>query len=167
MTVVQRALFVSTGLATGLLALGYGLSGQWTWSPLIVAVGLLWLLGQWRGWGWVASVGLVVCAGIAILGFWADLGVGWLWFGMVAALTTWDLDHFVRRMRSVHRVERAGDLERRHLQRLLIVNGLSLLITAVALGIEIKFSFATALLLGALAVLGLSQAIGFLMRQSD
>jgi hypothetical protein len=39
--------FISIGLATVGLALGYSLSGLWVWMPLVVVVGLLWLVGQW------------------------------------------------------------------------------------------------------------------------
>ena len=88
-------------------------------------------------------------------------------FGMSAALAAWDLDYFAQRLRSVEYTTRAHDLERRHLRRLLVVEGLGLLLGAVALGVKVRFSFATACLLGLVAVLGLSQAVGFLRHESD
>jgi hypothetical protein len=166
-----RLLPASIGLATCALALGYALGGLWAWTPLIVALGFLWLLGQWRGRGWMTSVGLVFFVGVATGGLWLDLAAGWMLFGMVAALSAWDLDYFAQRLRSVEwaetLAERRRDLERRHLWRLLLVDGLGLLLAAVALGVEVKLSFGAAFLLGLLAVLGLSQAIGFLRRESD
>ena len=61
----------------------------------------------------------------------------------------------------------ARDLEQRHLQRLLTVDGLGLLLGAVALGIRIEVGFGTAFLLGLLAILGLSRAIRSIGGESD
>ncbi len=158
---------ITTALAAGALALGYGLSGLWTWMLLVLALGLLWLLGQRRGWGWMASAVLVLFVIAAASGLWFGLVAGWMLSGVVAALSAWDLDHFALRLRSVERVEGAHELERRHLRRLLIADGLGLLLAALALRVEIELSFGVALLLGLFAVLGLGQVIGFLRRESD
>jgi hypothetical protein len=162
-----RLLPISIGLTTCAFALGYALGGLWAWTPFIMALGLLWLLGRWRGWGWMASLELVLFAGVAAGGLWQELAAGCLLFGMGAALAAWDLDYFAQRLKSVGYIERAHDLERCHLQRLLVVEGLGMLLAAVALGTKVKFGFATACLLGLIAVLGLSQAVGFLRHESD
>ena len=161
-----KLLPVSIGLTACALALGYATSGLWTEALLIAALGFLWLLGRWYGWGWVASVALVFFVGAAVVGLWLNLGAGWMLLGVVAALCAWDLDHFVQRLMSVGRVERERELERAHLQRLLIVSGLGFLLAAVALGINVKLDFGAVFLLALLAVLGLSRAIGFLRRES-
>jgi hypothetical protein len=162
-----RLVSLSVGLATCALALGYALGGYWTWAPFIVALGPLWLLGLWRDWGWMASLGLVLFIGAAVGGFYLDLTAGWMLLGAVAALVAWDLHSFRQRLRSVGRVGGARELERRHLWRLLVVSGLGLLLAGTALGIKVKFSFAVACLLGLLAALGLNRTIGFLRRESD
>ena len=159
--------FGSIVLAASALALGYGLSGLWVGALPVAAVGLLWLLGQRRGWGWVASVALALLVGAAAAGLWLGLGVGWMLVGVVAALSAWDLGHFARRMAAVKRVAGARDLERRHLRRLLIVDGLGLLLAVVAHEIEVGFGFGVAFLLGLLAVVGLGRAIRFLRHESD
>ncbi len=164
---ISKLLPISIILAAFVLALGYGLGGLWTETALVVVVGFLWLLGRWRGWGWMASVGLTFFVGAAAVGLWLNVGPGWTLLGVVAALSAWDLDHFVHRLERVGRVEDARYLERRHLERLLIVDGLGLLLGAVALRVKVEFGFGVALLLGLMAVLGLSQVIGFLRRESD
>ena len=63
--------------------------------------------------------------------------------------------------------DKARELETRHLQRLSIVSGLGLLLAAAPLLVTVRLGFGVALLLGALAVLGLGLPIGFLKRQSD
>lgn len=158
---------ISTILATSVLAVSYGLAGVLIGAPLLSALGLLWLLGQRRGWGWATSVALVLFVGAAALGLWLDVGAGWMLLGAVAALSAWDLDHFAQRMRTVKQIKGARNLERRHLQRLLTVDGLGLLLGGVALGIEIEVGFGTAFLLGLLAILGLSWAIQPIRRESD
>jgi hypothetical protein len=162
-----RLLPISIGLTTCAFALGYTLGGLWNWTPFIIALGLLWLLGRWRGWDWMASAELVLFAGVAAGGPCQEWAAGCMLFGMGAALAAWDLDYFAQRLRSVEYTPRAHDLERRHLGRLLVVEGLGLLLGAVALGVKVRFSFATACLLGLVAVLGLSQAVGFLRHESD
>jgi hypothetical protein len=170
-TTTAKSLPISIGLTTWALALGYARSGLWAWTSLIVALGGLWLLGQWRGWGWMASVGLVFFVVAAAAGLWLNLATGWMLLGVVAALATWDLDHFVQRLRSVGGdetpAEQWRELEQRHLRRLLIVDGLGLLLALVALEIKVKLSFGIAFSLGLLAVLGLSRVIGFLRRESE
>ncbi|MCP4536134.1 MAG: hypothetical protein GY832_03220 [Chloroflexi bacterium] len=164
-----KLLFSSTILATGVLALGYGLSGFWIGAALVTVHGFLWLIGQRHDWGWMASPMLVLFLIAASIGLRLNVQDGWMLLGMVAALSAWDLDHFVQRLSRVGQdcVEETHNLERRHLERLLIVNGLSLLFGMVALGIEVEFGFGTVLLLGLLAILGLSRVVGILRRESD
>ncbi len=164
---IAKLLPISIILSASVLALGCGLNGLWTWVEFVVAVGSLWLLGRWRGWGWMAFVGLASFVGAAAAALWLGVGAGWTLFGVTAALSAWDLDHFAQRLSRVEQTDGTRALERRHLERLLIVDGLGLLLGAVALGIKIEFGFGAALLLGLIAVLGLSQAIGFLRRESD
>ena len=166
---IAKLLFSSTILATVALALGYGLVGLWTGAIFVTALGFLWLIGQRRGWGWMASVMLMLFVSAASIGLRLNAQDGWMLFGVVAALSAWDLDHFAQRLSGVgqDRVEETRELERRHLERLLIVDGLGLLFGVVALGIEVDLGFGTVLLLGLLAILGLSRVVGILRRESD
>jgi len=161
------ALFVSIVLATFALVLGYALHGLWAGVLFIVALGAFWLLAQRRGWDWIASVELVIFVGTAVVGLGLTSRAGWMLLGVVAALAAWDLDHFAQRMKKGGHIEGAQALERRHLLRLLVVSGLGLLLAAVALEIKITLQMGTALLLGVLAILCLSRAVGFLRRESD
>jgi hypothetical protein len=156
-----------TVLAAAVFAVGYGLNELWGGAVTVGVVGAFWMVGQWRRWRWVTSVALVLLMGAAVMGLWLGVGGGWMLVGVVTALVAWDLDRFVWRMRAAGRVESADTLERRHLQRLLIVGGAGLLLGAVALSFRIRLGFAVAFLLALLAVLGLSQAVSFLRREGD
>jgi hypothetical protein len=174
MTVTARTRFIgpiligtilSGILATAALGVSYGLGGHWAGALVILSVGLIWLLAQWRGWDWMASGELVFTLGAAVFGLWLGLGTGWMLCAVVAAISAWDLDHFAQRLRSVGRVEGKQELERRHLRRLLVMDALGLLLAALATVLQFRLGFGAALLLGVLAVLGLSRLIGFLRRQ--
>jgi hypothetical protein len=166
-SLTAKALPASIVLATGALGLGYGLNGSWSIVIIIAALGALWLVGQWLGWGWTASVELVCFVIIAAVGQVMRPGNGWTLTGVVGALSAWDLHHFAQRLRGSGQVEGTRALERRHFQRLLVVAGAGLLLGAVALGARIELGFGIALLLGVLAVLGLTRTTRFLRRQSD
>jgi hypothetical protein len=120
----------------------------------------------------MASVGLVFFVGTAAGGIWQGLQAGWMLLGVVAALAAWDLHHFGQRLKSVGwddapaEWRRVGhDPERRHFRRLLIVNGLGMLLATVAFGTKIRFNLGIAFLLGLLAIVGLSRVVGFLRRE--
>jgi hypothetical protein len=162
-----RLLPITLGLTAIALAMGYAVGGAWTFSPILLATGVLWWIGQKRHWNGLASVAWVGFVVAAAMGLWVGLPAGWMLVGVVAALSAWDLDHFARRLRGVERVEMQPALEWLHLWRLVSVDSLGLLLAGVALVIRYKFSFGMALFLGLVAVLGLSQMVSYLRRESD
>lgn len=164
---VAGALTASGLDAAGLEAAGSGPQGRWLGTAVVGLLAVLWLLGYWRGLAWVAAVGLVGFTAAAAMGLLMGLAAGWMVSGLLAALCAWDLHRFALRLRGVERVETRGDLERRHLQRLLTVVGLGLLAAFLALRIEIRLTFLMALLLGLMAVWGLSRVVILYRRESD
>ena len=168
-TLVPVCVVLSAGAlsADALAASGLSLQLRWLWAAAVGLVAVLWLLGYWRGLAWVASVGLVGLVVAAAAGLMLGLGAGWMVFGLVVALCAWDLHRLVLCLNSVEQVEGEAILERRHLQRLLLVAGLGSLLAALALEIEVRLTFLMALLLGLLAAWGLSRAVDFLRRESD
>jgi hypothetical protein len=162
----KAAWLASIGLAAGAIALGYGRGESWRGTAFALGVGLLWLLDTRRDGGGMATVGLVSLVGAAAVGLWLGLRAGWMLFGVVAALSAWDLDHFARRLWRAEQTEKVRHLEATHLRRLAIVDGVALLISTAALGIRVTLGFGAALLLGGLAILGLTRAVG-LLRSED
>ncbi len=162
-----RLLPITIGLAAIILAIGYSVGGEWKVSLILLAMGALWWVGHKRHWNLVGSAALVGFVVGAAVGLWMGLPAGWMLVGVVAALSAWDLDHFAQRLRGVERVEMQPALERLHLRRLVSVDGLGLLLAGTALVVQYKFSFDVALVLGLVAVLGLSQMVSYLRRESD
>jgi len=165
--VSQKALVVLTVLATGVLAIGYASRGLWSWVILIIAFGALWLFAQRPGWGWAASLGLIFFVVAAARGIFLDMPTGWLLLGVVATLSAWDLDHFIRRLKQARPVEKALDLERRHLKWLTIIAGVGLVLGGIAIVLEVKLKFGWMLILGMVLILSLSRLIELLGRKGD
>lgn len=157
---------ISIGLATLILASGYAISLRWFEVIIIALIGLLWLTGRQCGWAWTVSLGFMLFVGAAAFGIWLELPSALMLCGTVATLAAWDLDGFSARLQRAKRIEGQQQLQRSHLWRLLIVSALGLLLGGVALGVRVEFGFWSALLLGILAILGLSRTIGFLRRES-
>jgi hypothetical protein len=87
--------------------------------------------------------------------------------GLVAALTAWDMAAFLRGLHGVDRVVDRRALERQHLLRLLLVDSLSLLLGALALGLQVSFGFGLVVLLGLAMILALSGVVRFVRRESN
>jgi hypothetical protein len=153
---------MSSLLAAAALTAGYALSGRWLWAVVFALLGFLWLAGQRRDWEATTSIMLFLFVVGCVNGINQGVATPWLLVGLVTALSAWDLDHFTRKLRKAEQIDEVRVLEQRHLRRLLIVDGLSLLLAALALTIRVEIPFGLALILGLLAVLGISQAVGFL-----
>jgi len=167
MKLTSRILPISTIIAAGALAVGYGLNNQPLGVLFFVALGLLWVVGQRYEKPIIASLSLLCFVIGAVFGGWYGVKSGWLLCSITAALLAWDLNHFIHHMQDTKNVENARALERAHLQRLGVVGGLGLLLSASALTIRINLGFSVVFGLGLIAVFGLSRLIRYLRRESD
>jgi hypothetical protein len=156
---VKRPAAISIGLAALLPASGYMLNGSWAGASASLALGAFWLAGLWRGWQGTDALGLLGLVAIAGAGVWLGLAPALMLAGVVAALAGWDLDRFAQRLRRAEHVVGEIELARAHLRRLLVVAGIGLGLGGVTLVLQMALSFGWALLLGMLAILGLSRAI--------
>lgn len=157
----------SAGLSVLILAFGFALSGLWVGALAVLAAGLLWLLGQWRGLGWTSSALLVLQTAAAAVATLSAVGDGWSVLGLAAALVAWDLDQFAQRMGAAGRVDDAAGQERLHIRRLMAVVGIGGLLAAIGLVAQVRLSFGVALLLAALMMLCMSLIIGTMRRMGD
>jgi hypothetical protein len=148
------------GTATLALTLGYAGQALWAGSGICVAIGLLWLGGQWRGAVWAADVCLAGWVGLAAFGAWQSLPAGWMLLGVAAALAAWDIEHFAGRLRGAGHVTQRAELTRAHLGRLAIVVAIGLGLGAAALGLRLELTFGWAILVAGLAIYSLSRLLG-------
>lgn len=164
---ITAAMFACLVLATATLAPAFAWHGRWAEALLITGIAGLALAGQWRGWQRTASLALVTFVAAAALAMSLGLGKGQALVAVVAGLCMWDLAHYSLRLRSVPIDDHRHALDRRHISRLLIVAAAGVALGILATGLRIKIGLGAALALGLLAVVGLSEAIGYLRRQGD
>ena len=158
---------ICIGLSTFLIVLSYAINQFWIASLLITILGILWMVGYIKGWKWQASVMFTLFIGASAIGLWLNLSQWLILLSMVGAISAWDLDHFTQRMRYAGLVVERPNLEKYHIKRLLVVNLFGLLLSVIALNVQVKLGFGAILLLGMIAVLGLSQVIIFLKGKSS
>jgi NADH:ubiquinone oxidoreductase subunit 3 (subunit A) len=164
---VKYLAHAAIGLATLALALSFVVARLWPAAAFVAAWGGMWIAGQHVGWGWTGGAGLTGFIVMAVLGIWSNVTPLGALAATVTALGAWDLQRFTARLGAVDRVEDEAGLTRAHLQRLLPVLLVGLLAGFVALEVRLALSFGWALVLGALAILGLSRAIGFIQRKGE
>jgi hypothetical protein len=155
------------GTATMILAAGHALNALWSVALMIVAVGLLWLIGQWRGLNWTASLGFTLFVLATIYGTLQGISLLWLLPGILTTLVAWDLSHFGQYLSSVEDVRKETNLRWHHFLRLGIIIGLGSFLSISAISFETELHLMWAILLGLMAIIGLSQAVRFLQRESD
>jgi hypothetical protein len=162
---ISRALNVGILTTAGALAAAYGLSGFWVPAIAILLMGVLWIGSQRTRWTWLGWLMMALFSAAAAAGALLGLRPTLLVVGLVGALSAWDLDGLASQLERVDAVERECVLKRRHLRRLLVVDGVGVVCAILALTIRVTVSFGVALMLGLIAILGLSRAIGFLQRE--
>jgi hypothetical protein len=146
------------------LLAGFGLHGDWLVASIVLGLGLVWLAGQRRGWGWLVSLGLVIFVGLAALGLYSGVVSLWILLATLGALSAWDLAYFARRLEQTPNVDGAAAMKQTHFRRLQIVVGVGLLLGLAALSWQPQLTFSQAVLLGLLMVLSLSWVVGFIRR---
>jgi hypothetical protein len=115
----------------------------------------------WRGLASPLFLVLVVLAG---LGIYQGATPLWMFLGTVAALITWDLDHFVAYLAQAEEIEAEAALQQAHLKRLQLTTILSLLLGGAALALQLNLNFGFAIFLTLLMVVSLALAVRFIRR---
>ena len=153
---------ISLILAGASLSYAMWMSGY----EILSAMTVLWLLLWWYSLGFsydnASSVFFAGYAGLCLIGSYLGLRPILLLVGIIAVLSTWDADQFLRRWKDEGAVADIKAIEKKHLLRLLVVDGIGFLLAGVGLTFRVQLSFAMMLLIGALAVVSLSALIGIL-----
>jgi hypothetical protein len=160
-----RLLFGAIFLAAGAVAVGFALAGFWLGVVLAFLWSGFWIVSIVRrafSFGSLALVGYSLLAFFAVTnGAWA----GWLLLALLAALAGWSLEYLVYKLLLVEDEAVAAEMTASHIRRLGPALGLGLLITGAALLVHYRSSFWLALVIGSLAVIGLTRFIA-LIRQA-
>jgi hypothetical protein len=155
-------LFVTIGLGSAALAAGYTLLGLWSFAGVAVGLTAFWYAGIYYEWGWANGIAFLAFWGLAVAGAVYGVGVIWLASGLVAALAAWELSNFTKRMQPFPHNDMLDLIARRHLWRLLTVSLVSTVLVIISLGFQLSLPFGWAFVRALVALLGLSQAVGYL-----
>ncbi len=160
----RRLSFVLALLSTGLLTSGYFLSSQFWKGGIILAIGIVWMVGLAFRWIWVSRLCLFLYFGVAAYGLLIALPAPLMIPGAIFTLLTWDLAEFQNRMDIVPTEGDYFALEKSHLVRLfsvaLVGGGLSFF----ALEIHLIPSFGVLVILILFIVWGIVRMVNWLIK---
>jgi hypothetical protein len=157
--VIAVGLFLCTFLSIALMAAGYSSAGMDIQTFGLVAVGLVWMIGQVR-WTWVATIGLSLMTLAAALGMMYGLPMSWMVGGFLFALISWDLVEFRSRIKQGSEEDPLNRLALNHFIRLRLVLILGFGVLALTRFIRLRFNFEMAALLALVGVWGISLLVG-------
>lgn len=144
------------GITIALLMSRYAIGGQGAWLPMIVGIVALWLIGTWRAWPDIETVGFILVVGAVAVGGWLGLPAWGLGAVVIMALISWDMGRL--RLRLAQTAYRPM-LLLAHARRLSLVIIIGLSLMTVALEITLSLNFLVALLLGLFTVISLSSLV--------
>jgi len=164
---ITTLVWVSIILTIGIFILAFLSAGKWGLALLTASLLLLWELGRWSRKVWVINITFVLLLITCVIGYWQGIQFVWLAAGLLATLAAWDLILFDWRIKDAQLVVDQTNLENKHLVRLGFSLGLGAILLIAAVYLEIKLSFGLAILLAALAVLGLVQGVSIFKRSTE
>lgn len=165
MRLVRYLTFAALALTAILLGIGFVGEGALPWPEALVVILLLGALGEWRGWGWLATLAFALSVVMAAGGLSIGRPAGWMFAAVIAALSAWVLGDFARRCVDAP-PEGYPPLLRRFLARLLALDALAAGLAVLALTVHLSLSFLPALLLGIVLIAGLSRVLTVLRREA-
>ncbi|MCP4356551.1 MAG: hypothetical protein GY796_00840 [Chloroflexi bacterium] len=160
-------LYATILMANLLLAVGFVVNGRIEGLIVILPLAAFWLAGEWRGWRWAGSMGLFLYALAAMGAIWLNVAPILAILGLVTAVAAWDMSNFNRLLNSMNQIYQEDLLNQQYRRRLISVAALGAVSAILATTVQISFSFAAALFLGLVAIVGFSLAISFLRQESD
>jgi hypothetical protein len=157
---------VCIGIAGIALILEFWLGLQQWWVCFFLVPMFFWSFSQRKGIRRLASILLTLYTFTAAIGILVNGPPVLALICVLASLSAWDLDSFSRRIWMAADHEMEMTLYRNHMYRLAILNSLGLVLGVAVLFLRSELRLGYALLLGFLAILGLSQIITHLGSQA-
>ncbi len=140
---------------------------QWRWGTWQIGSATLVPLVLWlasRRWPHSRHVAFMVLVGLSGMGAFSALPLWLMLLAVLSSLTAWDLASWQTRLPTGRPPDAWQRLLRRHLGRLAALWGVSIGLLILTQRIELQLGVWSALLLGVLLLLGLSQTVRLLRR---
>jgi len=128
---------------------------------------ILWWVSQSAASNFMPSIFFVGFIFICLVGSFWGLRPSLSFLGVIAVLNAWDSDRFYRRWKGVENNQSMRNIERKHLIRILAVDGTAVILAAIGLSFKAQLNFGIILLCGFLAVISLSRLISLLRNHSQ
>jgi hypothetical protein len=157
--------FAALALSAVLLGFGFVGEGALPWPEALIVTLLLGVFGEWRGWGWLATLAFALLIMMAAGGLSIGRPAVWMFASGIAALSAWVLGDFARRS-SAAPPEGYASLLGRFLLRLAVLDVFAAGLAVLALSVHLSLPFFSALLLGIALVFGLSRVLATLRREA-
>ncbi len=134
-------------LQSSLMAIGFTYSSQFGYLWISVGLGLGWILAFLFQRRIMLRWVIVFVYLLATMGLIGQVIPVWLFASCIIATITWDLDHFIRYIQSVERIESRDLLVRNHCLRLLSFMGLGSAFIVPGFYIDLKLNLYLVVLL--------------------
>jgi hypothetical protein len=144
------------------LAGGFGMTGQWIATALVLAPGFAWLYSQKFPFTWPAPACLIGFVFLAAFGLFEKSPAFLMVLGATAASASWDLQNLDRSMAGSSPTETARQFEKNHIQSLAIALGLGLLVAGTGLLFALQVPFVLLILLVILDLFSLDRVYRYL-----
>ncbi|GIW01998.1 MAG: hypothetical protein KatS3mg058_3401 [Roseiflexus sp.] len=161
------AVIGAIALATACLTGGLIVAGETLFALASAALGGVWVAGVVLQRRWTRVVALPGMLIVAVGTTFVQVAPFVSLAGLVMTLVAWNLDDLERRLNQAGHIVDEHALRRIHTARLLLVAGASLGVGGVASVVRFEIGAIGALILGALAVLGLSRIVTLLRRMTQ
>jgi hypothetical protein len=148
--------YVCIMVGTALLALGFGLWGAWPFMIGVILVGVIWLILASR-FSWFSTFSLILLTTASAIALILGIPEPWSLFGTLAILNAWDLSRFSDRLHGFRLIH--GEVVfSRHLQILIILNGVALGVIALSVTTKLQLNFLAAFVIASLSIYFLTKA---------
>ena len=156
MKMLARFFYGSIALAAIAMVAGFFTVQAWIGViPALLNPGL-WIIARERRQTWSADAGFSAYVVLAMVAAWMNVHPVWLLISIAAGLAAWDIDRYQQRRSQIGSLLTGQDPSRAHIRRLLLVECVGLLLSALALVAKIQLGFWIAIPLAALMFLGIN-----------
>jgi len=158
---------VCIAFATLVLVVQAWLLGQRMEALLIFGVGIVWTLGCLRSLAWLDSLMLVLYTLLVIFSIYMNRPVLPGYFVILSALAAWNFGYLNRRLEYTSDPGIRRQFVYNHLRRSGILFTIAGALAVIGYFIQFQLNLGIAILVGALGIFGLSQLVGFLLKQKE
>jgi hypothetical protein len=154
-------------LATLTLGVQAWLDGQRLEALLVAILGMVWLIGFQRSLAWLDALMLVLFTLLVVYTLLRDRPILPGFIVILSALIAWNLGHLTRRLAFSSDPGISRQLTSKHLRRSGILTGIALVLVLASYLVKIELNLGWAILVGAFGIIGLSQLVGYLLKQKQ